>query len=248
MIVSFHPRLLRMLPLLPAAWLAAKKAQKTAPASAWKQCRAWSKRALHTMGYQVHAEGLENLPAENGYWLVCNHQGTLDPALLLSVLPGQTAFISKKSNASLWMLGDWAQAIGTIHFDYDSRKDAISMIRQSVRRLKKKENLLIFPEGTRSKGDAMHPFKEHALQPAVLAGVPIVPVTISGSYALDRKDLKIRDLYVRVHPPILPCRGQDPKELSEQIFRIIEKGIVPFESAQPVWNENCSRCTETSAS
>lgn len=62
------------------------------------------------------------------------------------------------------------------------RGSAIHMLREAARRLKAKDNLLIFPEGTRSKGGVMHPMQAGSMQPAFMAKACIVPIVLKNSY------------------------------------------------------------------
>lgn len=79
------------------------------------------------------------------------------------------------------IFGRWARNIGTIHFDRESREGNVHMLREAARELKQKKNLLVFPEGTRSKGDTMNEFKAGALLPAYLSKATIVPVALKKS-------------------------------------------------------------------
>lgn len=176
---------LRIAPLLPLAWLAALRAGFKTQKEAYALCRRYCTRCLRIAGLKVQVQGLENIPKESGCLFICNHQGTLDPVFLMHALPVPVAFISKQENAKLPMLGRWARAIGTIHFDRTTREGSIHMVREAVRRLKDGENLLLFPEGTRSRQDAMNPFQTNAFQIPRLARCTVVPVSLSGAYALD---------------------------------------------------------------
>lgn len=112
------------------------------------------------------------------------------------------SFISKIENESIPLLGMWAVNIGTIHFDRETREGNVHMLRETIRALKKR-NLLIFPEGTRSKGDEMNEFKDKAFRPAIMAKSIIVPVTLNGAYCLDRKDINIKELKITFNNPFI---------------------------------------------
>lgn len=195
-------RVLRALPLLPFAWLQACRCQKKTPEETWPVLSAWSVRVLNWMGYSCSAGSETDLSRLQGVLFISNHQGTLDPALIAAFCPVPIRFVSKKSNEKLPLLGRWAKAAGTIHFDRDSRKDNISMLRQACRLLKNGTNVLIFPEGTRSRGPECHPFHAGSLQPAMLAKADIVPVSLQGAYALDAPSSKTREIHVHFGAPI----------------------------------------------
>lgn len=84
------------------------------------------------------------------------------------------SFISKIENESIPLLGMWAVNIGTIHFDRETREGNVHMLRETIRAFKK--NLLIFLEGTRSKGDEMNEFKDKAFQAAIMAKSIMYPL------------------------------------------------------------------------
>lgn len=49
-------------------------------------------------GIQIHAEGLENVPAQRSCIFMANHVSNLDPPILLSLIPGRTAFCQESSD------------------------------------------------------------------------------------------------------------------------------------------------------
>lgn len=72
------------------------------------------------------------------------------------------------------------------------------------------ESVIVFPEGTRSKGDAMGEFKHGAFKMAFAAGAPVVPVVIDGSYKIMEANHNLMcpgHVTMTVLPPIETCRG-----------------------------------------
>ena len=82
----------------------------------------YSRKAIKAFGFELHGQGAEELPTQGPLFFVSNHQGTLDPAPIVASCPIPLAFISKKENESIPLLGRWAQLIGTIHFDRDTKE------------------------------------------------------------------------------------------------------------------------------
>jgi 1-acyl-sn-glycerol-3-phosphate acyltransferase len=85
--------------------------------------------------------------------------------------------------------------------------------------------MLIFPEGTRGKGQGMLPFKSGALKLATKAGAPIVPVAITGSYEVFEKERRVRPgpVSVRFAPPV-PTAGisaEEKGDLADRVYGII---------------------------
>lgn len=148
------------------------------------KARQLSKKVLDWLGYNLKVSGVENIK-DKTYLFLCNHQGTIDPAIIVAGCPKPISFISKKENEKIFVLGQWAKNIKTIHFDRETREGNISMIKTSLRYFKEGKSLLIFPEGTRSKKDEMNEFKKNSLQLAYLGRVDIIPVTLNNAYCLD---------------------------------------------------------------
>lgn len=219
--------ILKALPLLPASWLSSLLQQNKPLAERQTRAEQWAKDLLKILGYNLKTEGTENIPREETIYFVSNHQGTLDPVLVLASCPVHVAFISKKENEKMPIFGRWARNIGTIHFDRNSREGNVHMLRESARHLKDGQNLLIFPEGTRSKGDRMNPFKEGALLPAYLSRATIVPITLNNAYILDRKDDVSKQLGIIYGKPIpFSVYGKKDKALfAKELHDLIQSRI-----------------------
>lgn len=192
----------RAIPLLPGVWVSSLRHQKSPAPVAYEVCQQWAKRLFKVLGYRLEVRGENALTDLEGVYFVSNHQGTLDPALIVASCPIPVSFISKSQNETLPIMGRWARNIGCIHFDRDSREGNVHMLRESLRCLKRKQNLLIFPEGTRSMSDAMNPFIEKSLQPAIMTRSIIVPVVLNHAYCLDRKDYRRKDISITYGKPL----------------------------------------------
>lgn len=193
--------------------------------------RKWSMRLMSFLGYHLEIEGSERIPKEGPVYFVSNHQGTLDPVLVVASCPLPMAFISKKENENMPIFGRTAKLLGNIHFDRETREGNIYMLRESVRRMKVKKSLLIFPEGTRSKGDAMNEFKAGALQPAYMAKATIVPITLNNAYCIDDKKDKNRHLKITYGEPIPHSEYSAYKadEMSDILHAKIQRNILTHE-------------------
>jgi 1-acyl-sn-glycerol-3-phosphate acyltransferase len=96
-------------------------------------------------------------------------------------------------------------------------------------------SLVVFPEGTRSKGGPMRPFKKGSLRLAAKPGVPVVPVTHAGCYRIFEESGVIRsDLRVRfyIHPPIETAgmSKQEAAALTETAERTIRAKLAEWEA------------------
>jgi 1-acyl-sn-glycerol-3-phosphate acyltransferase len=139
---------------------------------------------IKATGSTVTVEGLENIPQDRAVLFVANHQSNFDIPLLMGYLEKPFGFISKVEVKKLPIVREWMVEMNSIFMDRSDRRQSLKAIKDGIESLKNGHSLLIFPEGTRSKGDAMEEFKTGSFHLAVKSGVPIVPVTISGTHRM----------------------------------------------------------------
>jgi len=161
----------------------------------------WSRYCLFITGVKLSIKGLENVPKDNVYCVVANHQGMLDIPILMSVFPWTLGFIAKKELQFFPILNFWMMAVGCIFLDRKRPRDAVAVFEKGVKLLRSAHPMAIFPEGTRSKGAAVAAFKPGALKLVVKSQVPIIPVTIDGSSVLEGGN-KSRNVFVTIHPKV----------------------------------------------
>jgi 1-acyl-sn-glycerol-3-phosphate acyltransferase len=97
--------------------------------------------------------------------------------------------------------------------------------------LKKGYSMVIFPEGTRSRGKTMGEFKAGSLRIAIKANVPIVPVTINGSYKLMEERgfiIKPAEVEIVISEPIETAglTKEQTNELHEKVLAVITSNLV----------------------
>jgi 1-acyl-sn-glycerol-3-phosphate acyltransferase len=138
------------------------------------------------------------------YVVVSNHESFTD-ILLLSHLPWEMKWLSKAEIMRIPFLGWCMHLAGDIPIwrgKVDSARDAMA---RSLEVLKRRVSVLIFPEGTRSTGNEMLPFKDGAFKLAITAGVPVLPLVVTGTRnALAKHDWRMNpaDATVTVLDPI----------------------------------------------
>ena len=214
--------------ILPIAWLDALLIRRKPMEKRYRRLQKWSRFIIRYLGCSLEVEGLDNIPSEGPVLFVSNHQGTLDPTLIISTVLRPMSFISKKANEKRLVFGSWAVTIGVIHFDQDSREGNVYMLREAARRLKMGDSLLIFPEGTRSRGDFMNPFKAGAVQPAYLSKATIVPITLNNAYVINDKKNKNKKLKITFGTPKKydEYKEYSYEEMSDILYSEIEKNII----------------------
>lgn len=133
-----------------------------------------------------------------------NHQNNYDMVTMSNVVQPNTVTIGKKSLVFIPFFGQLYWLAGNILIDRANRIKAHNTISQIVQQIKERKiSVWMFPEGTRSRGRGLQPFKTGAFYAAITAGVPIVPVCLSkteGRIKLNRWNNGI--VIVEMLPPI----------------------------------------------
>jgi 1-acyl-sn-glycerol-3-phosphate acyltransferase len=129
--------------------------------------------------WRIRIEG--RWPAAKGaYVVVANHQSFLD-IFVLSNLPHEMKWLAKRSLFQIPWIG-WAfYLVGDIAVERGDAASAAEVMVKARRYLAQGMSVMIFPEGTRSRDGQMLPFKAGAFKLALDAGVPILPIAISGT-------------------------------------------------------------------
>jgi 1-acyl-sn-glycerol-3-phosphate acyltransferase len=197
----------------------------------------WAPKVLAHFRVVSHAEGLDRVP-EGPALFVSNHQGYGDIFMFLAIIPNnnkQVGFIAKESLRRIPMFGKWVMRVRSLFLVRNDPRSAIDVFRRGAEWLGEGFSLVIFPEGTRSRGETMGYFKKGSLRSAVTAGAPIVPVSISGSWRLFEEKGYVRPGEVRfhVHPAIetKDLTKAEKAELSGKVEGIIRSKIEEWNAA-----------------
>lgn len=114
------------------------------------------------------------------YVVVANHESYAD-IFLISCFPWEMKWLSKDTMFKIPLMGWMMQMAGDIKLVRGNRDSAAGAILSCRDRLAKRVSVMIFPEGTRSRTWEMLPFKDGAFRLAIEAGVPILPIAVSGT-------------------------------------------------------------------
>ena len=144
----------------------------------------WMSTLMKIAGCKVTVEGLENIPKDRGVVFVCNHQGDYDVPLTMVYLGAPPAMVAKIETQKIPMVRTWMELLDCIFIDREDPRQAITAMKGAGEVLKAGRNIVVFPEGTRSRGDHMNEFKTGVFKIPFSAGAPIVPVVIDGSYRI----------------------------------------------------------------
>ena len=174
----------------------------------------WARALLRLAGVQVELTGLENIP-EGPAVFVPNHQSYFDIPVLLAWLDKPHPLVSKQEVKKIPLIRTWMELLGCVFIDRDNARQSVAALGDAAREIMERgRSFVIFPEGTRSRGDAMGEFKNGGFRAALKAGVPVVPVVIDGTYrAMEANDMWIHPARVRVKVlPAIPTQGMSREE------------------------------------
>ncbi|MCC5861424.1 MAG: 1-acyl-sn-glycerol-3-phosphate acyltransferase [Gammaproteobacteria bacterium] len=158
------------------------------------------------IGARLRVEGEEHMPRGQAI-VVANHASYLDGIILQGALPPDFGFVIKREVTRVPLVHLLLRRIGSQFVDRFSAQGKLRDARRLVRIAANGEALAFFPEGTFGPQPGLRPFKLGAFAAASRAGLPVVPVIISGArQMLPAGSLLPRPgrLHVRVTPPIQP--------------------------------------------
>ena len=176
---------------------------------------------------KIHTEGLEKTPQEGRFLLVCNHQHMADVGILISKFKkSKIAFISKKENRDLPVIGKIMHMTSSQTLDREDDRQALRVILKCIQLVKDKEvSMAVFPEGTRSKTGKLLPFRNGAFKIAQKANVPIVVCTINGTSDLFRNLKKLKTTHIHLHlvDVIQPeeLKGKTTAEIGQRVYEMM---------------------------
>jgi len=170
----------------------------------YKLCRAWSWLVLKTNRVKVRVQGLEKIDPDTSYIFMANHASNLDPPVVALTLKNTLRFIAKKSLARVPLFGVAIRLARMIIIDREDHASATQAVNRATKDLTGGISAFFFAEGTRSLDGKLQRFKKGGAVLAISTGLPIVPVTIIGSFALMPK------FTIRVKPGTVDVIIDDP--------------------------------------
>ncbi len=143
---------------------------------------------VRAAGIRIEVSGLENVPAGRACIFMSNHVSNLDPPVELPMLPGRSSVMLKRELMSIPILGRAMRMGDFIPVERGGKRDAAqASVVAAGKALAKGLNILVYPEGTRSKDGRLSAFKKGPFYLAMETGAPIVPVVVSGTEGMMRK-------------------------------------------------------------
>jgi 1-acyl-sn-glycerol-3-phosphate acyltransferase len=187
----------------------------------------WVRLMLRLSGvlfYRVRCTGRQLVPQSGGVILLSNHQSFLDPLLIGAATNRRMNPLARDSLFRYPVVGPLIRSLNSIPLDRDGL--GLSGLKETLKRLREGNVVLIFPEGTRSADGEVRPLKAGFTTLARRAKVPLVPVAIDGAYEAWPRQRKLpgpSTIEVCFGPPILPeqCAGWSAEEMIAEVERRI---------------------------
>ncbi len=137
--------------------------------------------AYYALVFPATVDGLENIPAEGGFVLCCNHCSNRDPFYLGVFIRNRFLyFMAKVELFRFWPVSAFVRALGG--FPVDRGHSDLNAVRTALKLLREGHCMSIFPQGTRVKDNSRTPMLEGVSMIALRAGVPVIPAYIGGPY------------------------------------------------------------------
>lgn len=225
--------------LVPAAWIKlckyAKYTDDYSFEEKYKHIRYILKHVCKSGNIDLQVTGMENIPQKDGFLMCGNHQGIFDIVAIVDSFDRPLAAVLKKELAEIPFLKQVIQCTKSFPMDREDVRQSMKVIQSTAKELMAGRNMIIFPEGTRSKkGNQMGEFHAGSFKCAIMAKAPIVPFAFVDSFKVLDQDgcapLKVQLHYLK---PIFYDEYKDLKTneiaalVKARIGEAIEKNLVP---------------------
>ena len=188
----------------------------------------WGPSCLRVAGARLVVHRLAPVP-DGPVIFAANHESALDIFAVVAAAPRTVRFLAKRELFRIPVFGRYLALGGHVEVDRRDHQRAVASLSAAAERVRGGLSLMVFPEGTRSLDRRVHPFKKGPFVIACQAGVPVVPVAVSGSGAVTpKKTIEVHPgpIHVSIGAAVHPAEvaGRDPL-LREVRRRIIEQHL-----------------------
>lgn len=191
-------------------------------------CR-WFNQLHKLIGLKLIQRGLDRAPTPANSVYISNHQSVYDFATAPGMLRPRTVSLGKKDLLWIPFFGQLYWITGNILINRENKSQARDTIKQVAEAIHQRDlSVWVYPEGTRSKGRGLLPFKTGAFRMAIEAGVPITPMCVSTTH--NKIDLNRRDNGVVISEMLEPIdvsgyKIEDARKLAEHCHTLMASKI-----------------------
>lgn len=191
----------------------------------------WARVWLICSGTRLEVQGTEHIDRSKSYVVVANHLSALDIMVCFTAIPLPIRYLAKKELFRIPLLAPAMRAVGIVEVDRAARGAALESINRQIEQVVARgHSLIVYPEGTRSRTGRLKTFKKGAFTIAAANRMPVVPVTIWGTFhAWPPGSLIVRGGRVRVviDPP-LPVT--DAETMRMEAERIVSRRLAELQT------------------
>lgn len=186
----------------------------------------------NALSIDLQVFGLENVPHDETFYLVCNHMSAFDPLAFISILDKPIAFVGKKELLKAPFVPKALEVLESETIDRDDLRQSLEVMLRIEDSLKRREkNWMIFPEGTRIR-DQLLPvasFHHGTFRPAVKSKTIILPAAIYGTFRVFSKkpQFKKYPVFVSFLKPMTPeeYQGLSTSDIAQIMQETIQREI-----------------------
>jgi 1-acyl-sn-glycerol-3-phosphate acyltransferase len=146
--------------------------------------RWWCRLVAWTIFARIRVHGVEHVQRGKPYVYMANHASLIDTPALFAYLPYQFRIMAKKSLFNVPFMGWHLRTAGHFPIDHGNPRKTATSLRRVIEGVKRGRSLAVFPEGSRTEDGQLQAFEAGGFKIALKAGVPIVPVTIRGTFKM----------------------------------------------------------------
>lgn len=189
--------------------------------------------AIPITSVKLHLQGLEKTPKAGRFLLVCNHQSRMDPVVLLHCFrDSQLAFISKRENANMFIVGKLMHRILCQLINRENDREALKTILKCIELIREdKASVAVFPEGYIKPDKKLHHFRSGVFKIAQKTKVPIVVCTLQNTRYVSHNALRLKKTHVHLHllDVIQPesYAGMTTVELGNHVYEMMAQDLGP---------------------
>jgi 1-acyl-sn-glycerol-3-phosphate acyltransferase len=202
-----------------ASWLTSVAVQRFWK-TVWYESLRYLARVAAVLAFRIRHFGAFHIPPAGGVLVVANHQSYLDPVLVGMGSPRPMNYLARatlfRSRPFAWLI----RSLNAIPIEREGL--GLGGVKEAVRRLKRGEMVLVFPEGTRTTDGTISPFKPGFTALASRSGAAILPVAIKGAFQAWPRHCRLprsERIIVAYGPPLLPeyIAGREDRALVAEV-------------------------------
>ena len=155
-------------------------AKRSLPNLAWQAFLKFVCRLGAVAVFNIRCHGRDKVPRAGGGLMLSNHQSNLDPVIVGLASDRRLNYVARKTLFRFAPFRWLIHSLDSIAIDREGL--GLEGLKEMLRRLKRGEMVLLFPEGTRTPDGEVHRMKPGFCAVARRSGVPIMPVAMDGAF------------------------------------------------------------------